>query len=147
MNVVVNISTVYRLITQIHFYPAIGHFKIKEHPLIFLEPLAPQQKMKMNDALNPEPHHHEESIVYDDKDMTDEQHHISDDQVAAAVDAAIKTVPATDVNCYDDAAATVDEVMNATTDGNGVDLSVSNATQAALAVGSEHVVNSEHVQI
>ncbi len=145
VSVMVNLSTVCKLITQIQFYPAIGHFKIKEHPLIFLEPLAPQQKMSV--ALNREAHHHEESIVYDNKDMPDEQHHISDDQVAAAVDAAIKTVPAPDVNCYDDAAATVDEVMNATTNGNGVDLSVSNATQAALAVGSEHVVNSDHIQI
>lgn len=47
-------------------------------------------------------------------DNHNNNHHISDDQVAAAVDAAIKTVPGPDEDCYDAAAAaeTVDSVMN-----------------------------------
>lgn len=78
--------------------------------------------------------------------MAHEHHQISDDQVAAAVDAAIKTVPAPDVNCYDDAAATVDTVMN--TNGDVADLSVADATQAALAVAhSEHVTDTDHIQM
>ncbi len=72
-----------------------------------------------------------------------EHHQISDDQVAAAVDAAIKTVPvAPDVNCYEKAAATVDNVMN-TANGSEVTLSVEDATQAALAVAPEHVTDPE----
>ena len=77
-----------------------------------------------------------------------EHHHISDDQVAAAVDAAIKEtggVPvAPDVNCYEDAAATVDTVMD-TTNGGDDALSVVDATQAALAVAPDHVADAEEV--
>ena len=70
-------------------------------------------------------------------------HHISDDQVAAAVDAAIKTVPvAPGVNCYDDAVATVDSVINP--NGDPVDLSVADATQAALAVASTETNHHVH---
>ena len=72
-------------------------------------------------------------------------HHISDDQVAAAVDAAIKTVPGAPdvVNCYDDAAATVDTVMN--TSVTEVGLSVEDAAEAALAVAPEHVTDPDQI--
>ena len=139
--------------------------------MIFLEPLAPQQqKMKYNIAPNPasdlqvihqpqEQNHdllqqqhnlipHNEVSGYN-KDISDEHPHISDAQVAAAVDAAIKTVPAPDDNCYDDAAATVDTVMDPN-NGHPVDLSVSSATQAALAATrteSEHVEDNDHPKL
>jgi hypothetical protein len=122
-----------------------GHFKIKEHPRIFLEPLVLQSKHKL--PLTTENHNHDLSIYT--KDISNESHHhISDDQVAAAVDAAIKTVPTPDVNCYEDAAATVDTVMNPSIADVGL-VSVADATQAALAVGApEHTVNdSDHVQV
>jgi len=118
-----------------------GHFNIKENPHIFLEPLVPQQ-MKRNPCRvtrqNPCPKAVESpelNIVY-----TDVSHHITDDQVAAAVDAAIKTVPvAPDVNCYEEAAATVDNVMNSNSNGASIGLSVEDAAQAALAAAPEPI--------
>ena len=116
----------------------IGYFKIKENPQIFLEPI--QRKAKSPNesiyAKDLEPHVHSHH----------EHNHISDDQVAAAVDAAIKeTAPVApdDLNCYEEAAATVDNVIN-TTNGNEEVInvqSVVDATQAALAVGQEHVID------
>eukprot|EP00551_Chaetoceros_affinis_P018995 CAMPEP_0203733784 /NCGR_PEP_ID=MMETSP0092-20131115/28130_1 /ASSEMBLY_ACC=CAM_ASM_001090 /TAXON_ID=426623 /ORGANISM="Chaetoceros affinis, Strain CCMP159" /LENGTH=468 /DNA_ID=CAMNT_0050617767 /DNA_START=191 /DNA_END=1594 /DNA_ORIENTATION=- len=119
-----------------------GHFKIKEHPHIFLEPLVSPQKIKLpipdkSDETQQQQlqetiqQQEEQHLAVYNKDA-EQHHHISDDQVAAAVDAAIKIVPVTsDVNCYNDAAATVDTVMNAT--ATDVCLSVADATQAALA--------------
>lgn len=107
-----------------------GHFKIKDHPGIFLEPLA-NDKLKQLDA---QTHHH----------VT-----ISDDQVAAAVDAAIKTVPVHQqgVADYDDAAAAasaVDAAMKINGDavsvhagGQVVGLSVTDAAAAALAAAPD----------
>ena len=106
-----------------------GHFKIKDHPGIFLEPLA-NDKLKQ---LESQTHHH----------VT-----ISDDQVAAAVDAAIKTVPVhqQDGSEYDDAAAAataVDAAMKMNGDavsvhgGQGVVLSVTDAAAAALAAAPD----------
>lgn len=124
-----------------------GHFKIKEHPQIFLEPISLKPKPKINLPAPPKPHepHQLEVPVYNKDQVPHDHHHISDDQVAAAVDAAIKTVPAPDVACYDDAAATVDTVMNTTTDAE-VGLSVADAAQAALAAQAaapEHVANQQ----
>lgn len=106
-----------------------GHFKIKDHPGIFLEPIA-NDKLKQ---LETQTHHH----------VT-----ISDDQVAAAVDAAIKTVPVHQQDCseYDDAAAAataVDAAMKMNGDtvsvhgAPAVGLSVTDAAAAALAAAPD----------
>jgi hypothetical protein len=156
-----------------------GHFKIKEHPHIFLDPIVPQQKVKMNvqqqhpkleSQEQTQPQHHVVAVYNKDisvpvthqhqvshqhqhhnQHQVSHQHHhnhISDDQVAAAVDAAIKTVPvAPDVgNCYDNAAATVDTVMN-TNGSTTVGLSVADAAQAALAVAPEHVNDGDQIEV
>ncbi len=110
-----------------------GHFKIKEYHHIFLEPLVSQQKVKVNIPAKPDGSQQQQEQHL----ASDHHHHISDDQVAAAVDAAIKTVPvAPDVNCYNNAAVTVDTVMN--TAATDIGLSVADAAQAALAAAPEH---------
>lgn len=119
-----------------------GHFKIKQHPEIFLEPLTPEQKSK----LEPQSQDPNNSVmmVHCPKEISHPVSTISDDQVAAAVDAAIKTVPVPQsVVGFDDASAAataVDAVMKINDDDNGddvvehtVDISVADATTAALA--------------
>lgn len=111
-----------------------GHFRIKEHPEIFLEPLTPEQKLKIEN--NSQGISHPVSTI-------------SDDQVAAAVDAAInkiKTVPVPqNIAGFDNASAAataVDAVMNINGDVNNntvehTDLSVADATTAALAAAPD----------
>lgn len=99
-----------------------GHFRIKEHPEIFLEPLTPKQKSKLEThSQNP---NDTVMMVHCPKEIPQPFSTISDDQVAAAVDAAIKTVPVSQSvdGCFEDASAAataVDAVMKINGDGNG----------------------------
>jgi len=92
-----------------------GHFRIKQHPEIFLEPLTPEQKSE----LEPQSQDPNNSVmmVHCPKEISHPVSTISDDQVAAAVDAAIKTVPVPqtvpDFNDTSAAATAVDAAMNA----------------------------------
>jgi len=122
-----------------------GHFRIKQHPEIFLEPLTPEQKSK----LEPQSQDPNNSVmmVHCPKEISHPVSTISDDQVAAAVDAAIKTVPVSQtVAGLDDtsvAATAVDAVMKINANSNGdairhpVDISVADAAKVALAVAPE----------
>ena len=112
-----------------------GHFRIKEHPEIFLEPLTPKQKSKLE--AHSQDSNNNVMMVHCPKEIPQPFSTISDDQVAAAVDAAIKTVPVPQSvdGCFDDAsvaATAVDAVMKISSDGNGntvehsVGLSVTN---------------------
>jgi len=92
-----------------------GHYRIKQHPEIFLEPLTPEQKSE----LEPQSQDPNSSVVmvHCPKEISHPVSTISDDQVAAAVDAAIKTVPVpqtvADFNDTSAAATAVDAAMNA----------------------------------
>jgi len=122
-----------------------GHYRIKQHPEIFLEPLTPEQKSK----LEPQSQDPNNSVmmVHCPKEISHPVSTISDDQVAAAVDAAIKTVPVSQtVAGLDDtsvAATAVDAVMKINANSNGdairhpVDISVADAAKVALAVAPE----------